>query len=420
MNEHYLHLLWRLKRLPLHRLFTTNGQLVSIRNTGFYNCESGPDFFNGQVEIDGIVHAGNIEMHVKSSDWYLHGHQHDRAYDNVILHVVYEYDKPVHIAGTETPTVELKHLIDREHFERSERLTSSAGSIPCSPLISSVPANVIQNQLQHSLTERLKRKSDDWATQLSSKSPQEFLFSLFAAAFGMKINALPFLELANRLPFQALLRTREEDVEAIVFGVSGLLEAHENSDYARKLIRIWNFHRSRLSLHAQNASGWKQKGCRPAGFPAIRLAQFALFIHRMDWSQNFWEQSPEQLLDKLRQLLCLPLPDYWQQHYDFGKKHKLPLSGMSKASADVVIINAVVPFLSFLASQTSQLSYNEKALELLTRMPCEKNTIVKQWKILGLRARNAGETQGLLELKNEFCNRKKCLDCKIGTYLLGR
>lgn len=420
MNEHYLHLLWRLKRLPLHQLSTTNGQAVSVQHAGFYNRESGPDFFNGRIVLDGIVHAGNIEMHVKSSDWYLHGHQHDRAYDNVILHVVYEYDKPVRIGETEIPTIELKRLVDPEHFERSEKIRSSPDSIPCSSMIAGVPAAYVQSQLQLSLSERLKRKSNDWAPQFSSKFPQEALFTLLASAFGMKVNALPFLELANRLPLRALLRTRAEDIEAIVFGVSGLLEKHEDSDYALHLAKTWDFHRSRLSLHAQNAAGWKQKGCRPAGFPAIRLAQFATCIHRMDWSQDFWEQAPEELLDSIRRKLCVPLSAYWRQHYDFGKKHKSPVSGMSQASADVVIINAAIPFLGFLAAQTSRPSYNKKALALLALIPGEKNAIVGQWKMLGLQARNAGDSQGLLELKNEFCNRKKCLECKIGAYLLGR
>lgn len=421
MNEHYLHLLWRTKRLPMHLLRTTDNRPLHITQVGFHNPASGPDFFNGQIELDGLRHSGNIELHVKSSDWYVHGHQSDPAYNNVILHVVYEYDREVLINGTPVPTLELKPLIDEQHFYRTMRMLEKPESIPCSKQLNTIPAPVFWNQAETALIRRLERKSAA-ISQISvqtSGDPRKVLFHAIAQAFGMKTNALPFQELAQRIPFDRIIKAEKKQVESIVFGTSGLLQERYPDTYRLELQTEWHYQSHRLRILPSQRHSWHYKGCRPAGFPTLRLAQFAAFIDRMEWSESFWELPAKEIRSRLTEALTAEPSDYWKQHYDFGKTHRRPSSAvMSISTTTVILINSVVPFLWWLAEITAQAVYRLKALELLECFPAEDNLILRQWKEFGIRAKSAAESQGLIELKNEFCNRKQCLNCKVGVQVL--
>lgn len=424
MNEQYLHLLWRTKRLPMHLLHTIDHLPVKILHIGFYNTASGPDFFNGRIELDGMQYSGNIEMHVKSSDWYAHGHQTDDAYNNVILHVVYEHDRMVFIEGIPIPTVELKPYIDLEHFRRTLDFTIQTSSIPCRSQLKDCPAPIVWNQVEGAMLARLARKKilvDQLAGQLGG-DPRKVLFHLIAQAFGMKTNALPFQELAHRIPFERIIKAGKKQVESIVFGASGLIhESVPEDQYQQELLQEWQFQAHRLQIHPSNAHSWHFKGCRPAGFPTLRLAQFAAFIERMNWSESFWELPVANIKLHLEEALTTIPSDYWTDHYHFGKKRQTRASSaMSLASAHVVIINSVVPFLWWLADLLAVPVFREKAQTLLELLPAEKNALLSEWKENGIGAKSAAESQGLIELKNELCNRKLCLQCKIGMQLLKR
>ncbi len=422
MNEHYLHLLWRSKRLPMHTLKTTDGKPVGVLNTGFYNTASGPDFFNGKIELDGLIHSGNIELHVRSSDWMAHGHQTDPAYRNVILHVVYEHDQPVFIDGVAIPTIELKPLIDWKHFETTVQWMQGAERIACAGQLADCPAPVVWDQIEKALFRRLERKSAELialGTRLQY-NPQKVLFHSIAAAFGMKTNQLPFQQLAHRLPFERLLRTGRQ-LESVVFGTSGFLEQPAADDYQTQLKFDWHYERSLFGIHPAEMHAWHFKGCRPAGFPTIRLAQFASFIRQMDWSEAFWELSPRAIKNCLETALTAEPSEYWKTHYHFGRKKQKEVSGaMHLSTAHVVIVNSIAPFLWWLSDVTGNPVFRERAVDLLELLPAEKNAILDEWKTHGLIAKSAAESQGLLELKNEFCNRKQCLHCKVGLYLLKR
>jgi hypothetical protein len=423
MNEHYLHLLWRTKRLPMHLLKTTDEKELRILHIGFYNTASGPDFFNGRIELDGLQHSGNIELHVKSSDWYAHGHQFDDAYKNVILHVVYEHDKLVFIEGIPLPTLELKQLIDERHFRRSLELTTSEIPIPCAAQLDGCPPPVIWSQVESGLFRRMSRKQlalSELAEKVQS-DPRKVLFHSIAQAFGMKTNQLPFQELAHRIPFERIIKAGKNQVESIVFGASGLLHEQGEDLYQQELISEWGYQSKRLNAHPSNGYSWHFKGCRPAGFPTLRLAQFAAFIDRMDWSDAFWELPAGTLKLRIEEALMASPSDYWIDHYHFGKPKSARRSGaMSSSTAQVILINSVVPFLWWLSEFTAVSAYREKAVELLELLPPEKNTIVNKWKEKGVSPKSAAESQGLIELKNEFCNRKQCLSCKVGMYILKR
>jgi Protein of unknown function (DUF2851) len=424
MNEQYLHLLWRTKRLPMHLLHTIDNLPVKILHIGFYNTASGPDFFNGRIELEGMQHSGNIEMHVKSSDWYAHGHQNDEAYNNVILHVVYEHDRMVFIEGIPIPTVELKPYIDLEHFRRTLDFTIQTSSIPCRGQLKDCPEPIVWNQVEGAMLARLARKKvlvDSLALQLGS-DPRKVLFHLIAQAFGMKTNALPFQELAHRIPFERIIKAGKKQVESIVFGASGLIqESALDDDYQRELQQEWHFQSHRLQIHPSNAHSWHFKGCRPSGFPTLRLAQFSAFIERMNWSESFWELPATKIKLHMEEALTSAPAEYWTDHYHFGKKRQTRASSaMSLPSAHVVIINSVVPFLWWLADLLEVPVFREKAQTLLELLPPEKNALLSEWKENGITAKSAAESQGLIELKNELCNKKLCLQCKIGMQLLKR
>jgi hypothetical protein len=420
MNEQYLHLLWRTKRLPLHLLKTIDGRDIRILHVGFYNTASGPDFFNGSIALDGLRHNGNIELHVKSSDWYAHGHQHDDAYNNVILHVVYEHDKLVFIEGIPIPTLELKQFIDEEHFRQTMSMVRQETPIPCAAQLGDCPPPVIWNAVETALFRRLERKQQEIASlavQLQG-DPRLVLFHTIAQAFGMKTNRLPFQELAHRLPFERLIRSEKRQIESIVFGTGGFLENVSADRYERELAAEWSYQSARLQLHAAQAYAWHFKGCRPPGFPTLRLAQFAAFIDRMDWSDAFWELPAAELKNRIEEALTAMPSDYWTQHYHFGKRRSEGNAAMGLSTARVILLNSIVPFLWWLSEWTGLSVYREKGLEVLELLPAEKNRIVQQWREKGLGAVSAAESQGLIELKNELCDRKQCLNCRIGMHLL--
>lgn len=421
MNEHYLHLLWRTKRLPVHLFRTTADLPLKICAFGYYNPASGPDFFNGQIELEGIRHSGNIEFHVRSSDWYSHGHHHDPAYDNVILHVVYEHDREVVIHGQQIPVLELKPFIDEAHYHHTLHMLRSPEEIVCARQLREVPPPVFWNQSEHMLLRRLERKAEELkllAAQVAG-DPHKVLFHIIAKAFGMKTNMLPFQELAQRVPFERLIKSSRKQVESIVFGTSGLLQERYPDDYRRALQEEWRFQAHRLQIVPAARHVWHYKGCRPAGFPTLRLAQFAAFIDRMDWSASFWELPAVEIRARLIEALTAEPSDYWKRHYDFGRPHEKPISAMmSKSTASVILMNSIVPFLWWLSGVTTLPVYRMKALELLEKLPAEDNVVLRNWKEIGIRAKSAAESQGLIELKNEFCNRKQCLHCRVGMQLL--
>lgn len=420
MNEHYLHFLWKNKRLPLHQLKTVGGEKVEILHVGYYNPDSGPDFFNGQIEVDRIRHSGNIEMHVKSSDWNLHGHQHDPAYSNVILHVVYEHDQLIFIEGIPIPTVELKKMIDWKHYDWFKKYQRQhSGTLVCESFLKQVPSPLIWNQIEHAVFQRMNRKMkelDGWYKQ-RKMSFKEVLFHAVSKAFGMKVNQLPFQELAVGIPFEKFIKASREQKLAITFGVGGFLEESGSVSYREALKKEWDFQKYKLKLEARNRVSWKFKGCRPGGFPTQRLAQFATFIHEMDWTSSLWYLPAKELLPILQQHLLKPADEYWLNHFDFGKEKKSE-SGMSLATANIIIINSIVPFLWWLTDCLSDDSYRNRAFEILNLLPAERNEKIRMWREQGIVPKTAFESQGLIEMTNEFCAKKGCLNCRIGNEVL--
>lgn len=419
MNENYLHFLWKNKRLPLHQLQTIDGKTIEILHVGIHNLDSGPDFFNGKVLLDGITHSGNIEIHVRSSDWNLHGHQFDKAYSNVILHVVYEHDQLIFVEGIPLPTIELKQVIDWDHFHWFSSYYKGAATVLCEPFLKEIAGAFVVNQIEQAFFQRMERKMRELekVCQRGKLSFKEVLFHAISKAFGMKVNQLPFQELAVGIPFEKFMKASQKQKMAIAFGVGGFLSDSKVNMYHEELKKEWDFQRYKLKLESQNKHGWKFKGCRPGGFPTQRLAQFATFIHEMNWDSDSWYLPANKLLLMLQTRLMKPVHEYWITHFDFGKEKKAP-STMSLATANTIIINSIVPFLWWLSYRLSDDSYRTKAFEILALLPPEKNEKINTWKRMGIKPANGLESQGLIELVDEFCSKKGCLKCVIGNAVL--
>lgn len=410
MKEKYLHYLWRYKLIPFHRLTLTDGRSFKVFDPGEYNAyESGPDFLNAKIEIDSIIWSGNVELHVRSKDWYEHKHDLDRFYDTVILHVVYEHNGEVIQNGIRLPTLEIKSIIDPEHYKKFNTLARSKRTILCGSQLSGVPEIVQVEMREKALVARLHRKTNDLIELTGTSDPKQILYFLLARAMGAKINQLPFEELTQRLPISVVKKLRRQDQKVVVQITSGMFSPTSYSDmleYARGI----NIHAS-LSLGAVNRNAWKFGGTRPGNAPDIRIEQFSEIISKFDFETSFVYLSVHDL-----QLYVLKLFEL-QRSLKAGKyaQHK-----MSTGFQDLLFINWIVPFIYWYGQQTQNDSIVNKAFELLEELPAEKNGILGKWSEYEKKANNAADSQALLEIFNEFCIKKKCLSCSIGYCLLNK
>lgn len=419
MREDYLHHLFETRRLG-NSFQTTKGETLEIREFGQLNPNAGPDFLNAQVLAANTTWAGSIEFHVKSSDWYLHGHQKDKRYNNVIAHFVYEHDREVTVNGRILPTIELRKKIDWDHYRKYTTMVESRSQIPCETAINSVPHLFIYAQKERALLHRLNRKSERLLHDLERyKGDREKVFYLaLARVFGGKVNEAAFESLLERLDLVSLRRMvqREMPVDAILFGTAGLLPERADDPYVSALIREFDFQKKRLKITPLAADTFRFSRMHPPGFPTIRLAQFSsLFQTGFPLGALLrGELDPTQV----RAAFCLAVPPFWHNHYRFEKASKGHAGNLSSGFVDLLIVNAVVPFLFAVGLLEDDEQQKGRALDYLIGTPAENNTLIRFWKKLGLNAATAFDSQALIEQKNEFCLRKKCLFCIVGNQLL--
>jgi len=424
MKEEYLHQIWQTKRLPMHALTLTDGRKLEVRHTGWLNRESGPDFFNGSILLDGICWNGNIEIHIRSSDWYAHKHQFDEAYNNVILHVVYQHDKAVTIQGEELPTLELKQLLDQAHWSSYEDLMNTSGRIPCAKQLPGLDPVYVQNQLETALVSRLVRKGALLSRRFESlgRDVRQLQYETLALAFGAKVNALPFVELTRRLPIQLLWRENRESTIPLLLGTAGFLEEVSLNPYLLQLRKEWKFLAAKHNLQPMERATWKFFGLRPAGFPTFRIFQFAGMLHSWHGDFSFFDKPVSALRTTFGAPASLSAParNYWETHYHFEKVSAPHATGLSRAFQNLLLINAIAPLLWWKGNHAGDETALQKAIDLLEAIPAEHNAIIDSWKKLNVTCKSAYDSQGLLELKNEFCNNKKCLSCQIGHKVLNQ
>jgi hypothetical protein len=424
MSEDFLYFLWQFQYFDKTNLQTIAGESLQTLAVGQRNTNAGPDFLNGRVLIDGIEWVGTIEMHLRSSDWHRHTHSHDRAYDSVILHVVWENDAIIQRPdGTSVPTLELKPLTSRQLLYKYQALTESKEVIPCaSQFVASAEIQKL-SMLDRALMQRLERKAAAVHEMLERNHQdwEETAYQLLAQNFGFKINAEPMLRLAQGLPLKVLQKHRDNltQMEALLLGQSGMLPAIENADkYVDILRREYDFLSAKYSLKSQQlrAHEWKFLRLRPANFPTVRLAQLATLVQRQPSLFSLFIHT--ETLKTLQDALRVEQSGYWQKHYQFQKEAVGKVPTLGKTSVENIIVNTVVPLLAAYSEAKDSRLFLDKALELLEQLPAEQNHITEMWEGLALKTKTAFDSQGVIELYNNFCSEKRCLNCGIGTGLL--
>ncbi|WP_422361301.1 DUF2851 family protein [Reichenbachiella sp.] len=422
MRESFLHFIWQFQKFNNLSLTTCGGQSVQIYAVGSYNTDAGPDFLNAKLSIGDVTWYGHVELHLKSSDWNRHRHQHDEAYNNVILHVVWEHDEEVQMANAQVlPVLELQSRIKPELLKRCNQLIKSPEKIPCATQIGQVKDIDKLSMLEQVGVMRLKQKSEHILNLLEKNNGdwEEAAYQLLAKNFGFKTNDEPFLKLAQSLNHKTVIKHAEklDQVEALIFGMAGFLQA-ANEGYGLTLSKEFDYLSKKYSLDDLGLKKveWKFLRLRPGNFPTVRLAQFSSFLAKnvkcFDRFIHFTNNK------ELRNMFDFEVSPYWQKHYDFGKEGSRLAKTIGKASIDLILINSVAPLLAAYAQYTDEGSYMDKAVDLLQDLVPERNHITNSWQELGLKAKNAFDSQALIGLRNDFCLKKKCLSCKIGVSLI--
>lgn len=415
MNERFLYYLWE-NRLVYRDLRTTSESPLEIINPGFRNTDSGPDFLEAKIKIGEQVWAGHVEIHVKTSDWNRHGHQNDKAYNNVILHVVFENDTIVN----DIPVLEVKDHFDASLYCRYEKILMSQHWIACERQLRQVKSLTINTCLERMAVERLEQKAAFVSKLLiSNKFDWESTFyQLLLRYFGMKVNSEAFETLASILPLKILLKHADNlcQLEAMLLGCAGFLEIESDEDYPMLLKREFAVMQSKFNLLTMPIERWKLLRMRPVNFPTIRLAQLAQMIY-----QNgclFSKIKEAKTVTEAKILFDVEASPYWDTHYRFNVEGPFRPKHLGESAADVLMINAVIPMLFCYGQFHKDPSYCEKALRFLEETNAEDNTITRHFTAIGITANNAMQSQALLYLYNFYCKRKRCLECGIGNYLL--
>jgi len=443
MTEEFLWHIWKFRLFDNRDLRTTSGEEVKILKVGEHHADSGPDFFNARIKIGGTEWAGNVEIHANASDWHKHKHTTDKAYDNIILHVVHEADEKLfRKSGEEIPTLELKDKIPQNIYGKYLQFKSSKDWIPCEKQFASVDKFTLNNWLDRLLVERLERKSKAITDSLNQNKNnwEETFYQMLARNFGQKINSEPFELLAKSLPVSFLARHKNNlmQIESLLFGTAGMLEKDFKEDYPNELKKEFKFLKSKFKLKPMDSSLWKFMRLHPPNFPTIRISQFANSIYKSShlFSKTLEATSVKQIIN----LLNTETSEYWQTHYRFDTSplRRSPLDSpespfgptpllkergakrkrLGSDSINTIIINTIVPFLFVYGKEKGEEKFCDNALLFLEKLSPENNSIISKWKSIGVSSKSSYETQALLQLKNEYCSKKRCLECSIGAKLL--
>ena len=429
--EQLIHYVWKHKLFPLTGLKTTDGQEVEVIDTGLHNHNAGPDFFNAKVKIGGTLWVGNVEIHDRASDWFLHRHDRDPNYNNVILHVAESIDVDVKTRrGDYPPQMRLQvPTAVREHYE--ELLTTDEYPA-CYRIIPSLSKLMVHSWMSALQTERLEQKTEAIAQRVKDcdGSWEAAYFVTLARNYGFGINGDAFETWAKLIPLQSVAHHRDNlmQIEAFFLGQAGLLDIAAiperyqqqalNDSYFTELKSEYQYLAHKFGLQAMDANQWRFLRLRPQNFPHIRIAQLAhLYYEQRAGLSHLLECES---VKEVRELLATQVTHYWETHYVFGEESAKSEKKLSAASLNLQIINTVAPILFAYGKHKNAEKYCERAFDFLETLKAEENHIVRMWKEVGLMVETAGDSQALIQLKKEYCDRKDCLRCRIGyEYLKG-
>lgn len=417
--ERLLHYVWKNRLYREADLTTTEGIPVFVIDPGIQNADAGPDFFNAKIKIAGIVWAGSIEIHLKASDWFRHHHDRDRAYDSVILHVVQQNDALIcRTNGEIIPQAMLRVPLSVQ--ASIDWLLSRDSPIPCFSYLPSFDRLSLCSWLESLLCERLERKTEHIFSLLEKyrNDWNEVFYVVLTRNFGFGTNSDAFEWLAQSLPFHDIQKQRnsQSQVEALLFGQAGALDAEAGDSYYSLLRREYLFLQKKYDLHPLDETLFKNLRIRPESFPHLRLAQLAAVWVAYDslFSSVLEVHTPEEA----EAFFHIPPSEYWRTHYRLGqsaeRKEKFP----GKRSVQILLINTVVPLLFAYGQRNNRPEYCDRALSFLEQIAPESNSIVTLFSRAGIHAKHAGDSQALIQLKREYCEKKKCLYCRIGFRML--
>jgi len=424
MKEEFLHYLWKYSLYDAASLLDSDGKRITVIHPGEYNRDSGPDFFNSRLLIGGTVWAGNVEIHIRSSHFNLHGHQTDPAFNNVILHIVAENDRTIfNERGEEILTSEIK--FDQALYEKYLSLVNNPYIIACQEEIGKIDKILVRHWLNSLVIERLQDKSEMILRILEETGNDwdETFYRLLARYFGFRVNTEPFEMLARALPFRIIRKHADNrfQIEALLFGTAGMLEEGLFKDalsdeYYRSLIREFRILSSKYSLQPLHGWIWKFSRLRPANFPTVRISQLALMLSVSGGLLSKVLETND--LSCLKKLFEVSASDYWDDHFVFGRKSRKSIKTTGTQATDILLINAVIPLIFVFGRSRDRQDISERALDFLDNVDAEDNIIISEWQKAGMAVESAFDSQALIQLRNKYCKSRKCLSCRIGSKII--
>jgi hypothetical protein len=424
MKEEFLHYLWKYGLYNSNNLCDHEGNNITIIHPGDYNRDSGPDFFNARINIAGTEWAGNVEIHTKSSHFEAHGHNKDHAFDNVILHIVSEYDKQVFNArGEEVLTIKIN--FDTAFYEKYIGLVNNPHIIACQDEIKLIDPFYFRHWLHSLLIERFEDKSR-WILKIFAETGndwEETFYRILSRYFGFRINTEPFEMLARAIPFKIIRKHSDNrfQIETLLFGTAGMLEEGLfkealSDNYYKELIKEYKILSAKYSL--QPIHGWIWKFCRlrPVNFPTIRISQLSAML---SVAGGLFSRAIEITdIRNLKKIFEVMASEYWDDHFVFGKRSRKISKNTGTVATDIFLINAVIPVIFVYGHSRNNNEVCERALSFLENIHPEGNSIISEWEAAGIEAESAFCTQALIQLRNEYCKKRRCLNCRIGSKLI--
>jgi hypothetical protein len=420
MTEDFLHFIWKFGLFERTGMITNTGEEIQVISLGQHNTDAGPDFLNARVRVGQTVWAGNIEIHVRSTDWTDHRHHLDKSYDSVILHVVHHCNQRItRSSGEIIPEIELR--FNPALYENYRYLVDQQGGLPCRDRIPRIDPFLLEMWLNSLVVERLQQKAKYIGDLLdhSRNNWDEAFYITLARSFGFGLNTLPFERLAKSVSLAVLSRfgNNQFKIEAMLLGQAGFLEEERpDSVYYTKLRREYKHQQHKYDLHPLEKHLWKFLRLRPVNFPTIRIAQFAALVAQTSGLFS-WVKACRDF-SELQSKFDIQASSFWDTHYTFDTAAPLRPKRLGTEAFQVVIINAVIPFLFVYGQRTGKTAYKDRAMEWLNRLPPEKNRVISRWNDLGIKPVSAFYSQGLLQMNAAYCSRKSCLACSVGARLI--
>ena len=416
MTERLLQYIWQFQYFSNTQLLTADGEDLQIIYPGLLNSNQGPDFLEAKIIVGQTVWAGNIELHLASSDWHTHKHSADKNYNNIILHVVWENDTD---AGLSFPVLELQNRVSKFLLKRYDELMNATGFIPCEKSIQQVDLLTWKSWKDRLLAERLQNKAAVIFNHLDANNQhwEETFWWLIANNFGIKVNSDAFEKIARSLPVSILAKHKNQihQLEALLFGQAGLLENNFADDYPAMLKKEYRFYKAKYKLQPIQAPLFFLR-MRPANFPTVRLAQLAMLINKS--THLFSAVKESHSLNEVKNLLNVTANDYWHYHYIFDEETVYKEKNTGTQMINNLLINTIIPIVFAYGLYNREEAFKNKALQWMEQIAAEKNSITNSFAALHIENKNALDSQALIQLKNEYCNKKRCIECAIGNRIL--